>query len=187
MPFDSASKETNILNSELTPSQARLSPAELTEEEAIYFLGNWNLNATFTLLDIPGFHLNPENVSKRLNISLFEAQSCIESLARLNLIIEDEKGFFSPRPLSFTDSIVNSADLLTVFNRLNQVASGKMTSKDHFAHQFEILSKSVIRKFLPEIYSLVSKIAQESKGAHDCDVYAFSVSFTKTSMTSKEK
>jgi hypothetical protein len=163
-------------------------PANLSEEDMVELLGSWNLLTTFTLLDIPGFQLTPENVSSRLGQSLTEAENSIESLERLGVIRRKaETKEFESNPLFFTNAMVSSADLLNIFNRLSQISSIKLTSKDNFGCQFEVLSKKVIVRNLPDIFQLFAKMAQESKGEDDCEVYSCGFSFAKASRGRKDK
>lgn len=191
---DNSAPETGRADQESVPSSGSKikelstpAPVTLSEEDAIDLIGNWNLMAAFALLDLPEFQFNTENVSKKLNLSMSEAQNVIDSLLRIGVIAQRDDGCFVAAPLFISNSIVSSADLLSIFNRLSHVVSAKLTAKDSFGYQFESMSPKVIKKYLPEIYSVVRKIAEESKVENDCEVYAYGFSFTKASRSRKDK
>jgi len=155
---------------------------KLTEEEAIEFLSNWNLVATYTLLDIDGFILNPINVSQKMSVTKSEAEGLIETLKNMNLIQESSGGYVSV-PLYFDDSFVVSADLLNLYTKFSQLSVSKLTSKDIFSFRFDIMSRKVIQKYHADMTDLINRIANESKNETDCEVYASSFLFSKASKT----
>ncbi len=161
---------------------------KLSEEEAIEFLGNWNLSATYTLLDLEDFYLTPINVSQRLNILAGEAENLIETLKSMGLIEATEvEGKYNAVPLHFDDSFVASADLLSLYSKVSQKSLSRLTSKDIFSFRFEAMSKKVIQKYQAEINGLLVKIAEESKGKNDCELYATGFFFSKISRNRKDK
>ena len=156
----------------------------LSEEDALEVIGSWVLLGLYTLADMPDFKFTLENISQKLGISKSEAEKALDTLIRVGLFEKSEVADrYKANPLVIDDSVVPSADLLMTFNRLSAGMRPKLTSKDCFGHLIESINRKVILKNLPEIYSLISKLADESKGIAGNEVYSFEFSFTRLSRT----
>ena len=79
------------------------------------------------------------------------------------------------------------SDVLNNTLKLKKKAMDKTTSKDIFGLQFEVFSPQVLNKYCAEIYGLLQKISEESKGKPDCEVYSFDFAFTKVTGNRKVK
>jgi glutaredoxin len=164
-----------------------LNQVKLSEEETVELTGSWNMMAALTLVEIQGFVMNPENLKKKMNVSLDEASVIINSLSEMNLLQEQKDGSHKVPELFFDESNIGMSDALNNSVKLKRQALDKLTSKDFFGVQFEAMSPKVINKYLYEIYGLVKKIAEESKSEADCEVYAVDYSFVKASGSRKAK
>lgn len=163
-------------------------PVRLSEEEAIEFLSNHNLATAYTLVDIENFSMTAYNIGQRLNISKSEAETILEALINMGLIQQTgESGKYQGAPLYFDDAFVSSSDLMGIFMKFSNASMSKLTSKDVFCFRYEALSKQVLHKYHAEMDELIEKIAKESIGNSDCEVYAVGYSFTKLTRTRKDK
>lgn len=164
-----------------------LTQVKLTEEETVEFTGSWAMMAAYTLMDVKGFVMNPENLRKRINVSLDEASVVIASLKEMGLLREQADGSYKTPSLFFDETNVGISDALNNSIKLKRQVIDRLTSKDSFGVQFECLSPKVINKHLFEIYDLIKKMAEESKMEDDCEVYAIDYSFVKASGSRKVK
>lgn len=161
---------------------------KLSEEEALDFLSNWNLVVTYSLLDIEGLLLTPETVAQRLNILKPEAQNLIDTLKNMKLIESTEvENAYKSVPLFFDDSFMSSADILSLFLKNSQISLSKLNSTGVYGFRFEVLSRRVLQKYKVEMDNLILKMAEESKGESDREVYGSSISFTKITRTKGDK
>ncbi len=160
---------------------------KLSEDEIIEILGNWNLVAAYTLLDIKDFELNATNISQRLNILKSDAENLIETLKNIGLVEYLGPNNFKSVPMFIDDSFMTSSDLLNAFNRFTQNSMLKLTSKDLFSYRFEIMSKKILQKYQSEINNILTKVVEESKSENDCEVYGAGISFTRISRTPRDK
>ncbi len=159
----------------------------LTEEECIEFTSSWNLMAAYTLLDISGFVFNVDNIKMKMNVSSDEASVIIDTLNSMGLLGLDSQGKYIARPIYVDSANMPVSDVLNNTLKLKKKAMDKTTSKDIFGLQFEVFSPQVLNKYCAEIYGLLQKISEESKGKSDCEVYSFDFAFTKVTGNRKVK
>lgn len=163
------------------PAQVKLS-----EEDAVYLTGNWNLMVAYSLIGLKGFVLSPESLKMKMNISTDEAVVIIETLNSMGLIKKNSDGSIFPgEALFFDGGDVPVSDVLNNNIKIKKQILDRLVSKDVFGFQFDVLSKSVVDKYFFEFYGLIQKMAEESKGKDDCEVYGFDFSFAKATGSRK--
>ncbi len=160
---------------------------KMCESDIIELTSKWNLMVAYTLLDLEGFVFNADNLRKKMNISLDEASVVIESLKDMNLLESDLDGKVRGKPLFFDENDISVSDSLNNNLKIKRQAIERLTSKDVMGFQIDVMSKQVVSKYFAELYALLQRIAEESKGKDDCEVYSFDFAFTPATGTRKAK
>lgn len=143
----------------------------LSQEDVHAFMSNPQFLITYTLLDNKNFILNGKNLSNVLGIGVTEANFIIESMDAIGVIKKNEEGQYYGYPIHFENSTLNESDMLNFLQRNLKLSSSKVTSNDLYFFAFEIMSKSVVKKYEKKIQEIVIEMVNESKGKDDLAVY----------------
>lgn len=148
-------------------------------------LGNWNLAVAYALLDDNKFDFTVSNLAQRLNILKSDAEGIIECIKSMGLVELNAENKLVSVPIKLDDSIIESSDLLSAYLKFSDKSISRIMTGDIFGFRFELMSKKIIQKYIPDLQAIISKMVEESKVEVSKEVYAVGYSFCKATQVKR--
>lgn len=166
-------------NPRLQSNQLSTDEKRLLQKE---YTGNWVVRAVSALLDTENFNAAPKWVAQKLDISLDEAVSALDTLEKLGIIRRTEAGYekvlkyvyFSDRDLDPMAVLADHALISTqIMGRLDP---SNPTVGSFYRTGFVASDRKRMKEFFLKLEQLMKEFLVESNGATNEDVYAFTLS-----------
>lgn len=155
-------------------------------------ISDWYHSAILCLSEVENFNFVPSEIAKRLNISIFEAESAVERLERLELLTKGPNGKY----LKNTDFLATSKipnESLRKFHRQaiqramdsleSQSPNEKLIGSETMAIDSDLIPKA--NELMEEFFSKMLLLASQSKSKNE--VYHLGVQFFNFAMKEKSK
>jgi uncharacterized protein (TIGR02147 family) len=145
-------------------------------------ISDWYHSAILCLSEIDDFNFTPQDISKRLNISIFEAEAAIERLERLELLHKEKSGKYTKNTDFLATSKIPNESLRKFHRQTIQKAmdsletqspAEKLIGSETMAIDSDLLPKA--STLMEEFFSKMLLLANQSKRKKE--VYHLGVQF----------
>lgn len=163
-------------------SQRSLHFSKIADDEFEY-ISKWTHFAILELMTIPHFELTPENIRKKINLSLAEARECIQRLEKLGFIekkrnkyiLRQETTTWYPQDQTNAAKIKFQKNILEI-SRLS-LENDLLEERDHSSVILAINKSELpmIKEVIRDARRKLTKIMQKNKDFDD--VYCLQMSF----------